>query len=89
MRKKKIKKSAKRIFLLAKQLTKQRNCGIIHGYALGCRQAVRHGTLTPAFVGSNPAIPARKKYLRKQVLFSTKSAFGGRNPPAVDEIALR
>ncbi len=28
----------------------------------------------------------RKKHLLTQVLFSTKSADGGRNPPAVDEI---
>ena len=40
---------------------------------LGCSQAVRHGTLTPAFVGPNPATPARKKHLRKQVLFSIQS----------------
>ena len=28
---------------------------------MGCRQAVRHQTLTLASVGSNPAIPANKK----------------------------
>ena len=27
-------------------------------FILGCSQVVRHGTLTPAFAGSSPAIPA-------------------------------
>ena len=47
------------------------------------------------FAGPNPASPTRKKHLRKQVLFSTKSAFsGGINriydeiPHAWDEIRL-
>ena len=36
---------------------------------LGCRQAVRHSTLTAAFVSSNLATPARKKHLQRASAF--------------------
>ena len=41
-------------------------------HIMGCSQAVRHGTLTPACVGSNPAIPAilKIKPLMRLFLFS-------------------
>ena len=43
--------------------------GIIIKLIMGCRQAVRHQTLTLAPVGSNPAIPARKKQVGKTCFF--------------------
>ena len=48
---------------MKKGLQNQRTYAIIQNVPsqiLGCRQAVRHQTLTLAFVGSNPAIPANQ-----------------------------
>ena len=46
-------------------------------------QSVERMTVNHDVTGSSPVRGARKKHLRKQVLFSTKSADGGRNPTCV------
>ena len=56
----------------------------------GIAQLVEQRSPKPRVLGSNPSTPAKKKAdCESNLLFSTKSADGGINPPAVDEIASR
>ena len=70
-----------------KGLQNRHSYAIIRGVPsqiLGCRQAVRHQTLTLAFVGSNPAIPAKSDplaQLAEQLPF--KQWVRGSNPRRV------
>lgn len=40
---------------------------VVVSFMVGCRQVVRHQTLTLVFVGSNPAIPAKHDPLAQAV----------------------
>ena len=74
-----------------KGLQNRHSYAIIRGVPsqiLGCRQAVRHQTLTLAFVGSNPAIPAKSDplaQLAEQLPF--KQWVRGSNPRRVTKLA--
>ena len=56
----------------------------------GVVQLVESRSPKPLVLGSSPSAPAKKKAdCASNLLFSVKSAAGGRNPPLVDEIASR
>ena len=53
-------------------------------YRRGIAKSVRHGTLTPACVGSSPAAPAKNDSLAQSVEHLTfNQVVGGSNPPCL------
>ena len=71
-------------------LTNRQKSGIIPFVHRGVAQLVEYWSPKPWVVGSSPSAPARKKAdCESNLLFSVKSAYVGRNPPMVDEIAAR